>query len=80
MESWVRTLTWARRNRQCVGVEIKKWHLIPRSEIAGAESEFERQFGKVASLRKRGVLVENDLVRRAITATGAIKLRSSFSH
>ena len=48
-------------------------------EIAGAESEFERPFGKVASIRKRGVLVENDLVRRGITATGAIQLRSSFS-
>ena len=51
----------------------------PGGEIAGAESEFECKSGKVASIRARGVFVENDLVRRSVTEKGTIKLRSSFS-
>jgi hypothetical protein len=48
-------------------------------ELAGVESEFECQFGTVASVRERGVPVENDLIRQSIAATIAIQLRSSFS-
>ena len=43
-------------------------------EIAGAQSQFERAFGKVAQVDQRGVLVENDFLRRGIPAPRAIQL------
>ena len=43
-------------------------------EIAGAQSPFERAFGKVAQVDQRGVLVENDFLRRGIPAPRAIQL------
>ena len=64
---------------------LQRLHGDPRGgrnqddEIAGQESEFERQLGKVAQIGKRGMLVENDLVRRGIPAKGVIQLRSPFS-
>ena len=47
------------------------WH--QGGGVAAAESEFECALGAVASLRERGVSVENDLVWRGLTAAGAVE-------
>ena len=52
---------------------------IQAVRLPARSPHLKRQFGKVAQIGKRGMFVENDLVRRSLTATGPIQLRSSFS-